>query len=242
VGRILAALEAKDPGLDNTVIVFTSDQGVQYGEHNWAAKRIAYEGTIRVPFVVRADGLLGAGGGVADSSDILLNIDVAPTFLELAGAVGTPGCPASTEQPFATRCNERGGGFDGKSFAPLLMPTVTPRTGFDDRVFLIEMSDDATSFPEYCAVRGPDGKLIRYDKDAGPDWAGFDLTGAYGRADPNELHSVVWSDPTTLDSIHFRGDVDGVPGAVGHALFDDLYPYLKTLCDPLPPYYDYPFP
>ncbi|CAN5801175.1 hypothetical protein BH18ACT17_BH18ACT17_08310 [soil metagenome] len=56
VARIVTALEAKDPGLRNTVIVFTSDQGFQFGEHNWIAKRVPYEGTIRVPFVVRADG------------------------------------------------------------------------------------------------------------------------------------------------------------------------------------------
>ena len=128
------------------------------------------------------------------------------------------------------------------SFASLLQSSVQPVAGFDDRVFLIEMSDDATSFPEYCAVRGPDGKLIRYDKDAGPDWAGFDLTGAYGRADPNELHSVVYSSATTPDTPQFRGEINGIPGAVGEALYNDLYPYLKTLCDPLPPYYDYPFP
>jgi N-acetylglucosamine-6-sulfatase len=240
--RILAALEAKDPGLDNTVILFTSDQGIQYGEHNWPGKKVPYEGTIGVPFVVRADGLLGDNAGSVDSSNIVLNIDVAPTFLELAGASGTPGCPASTEEPFHTRCLERGGGFDGASFASLLTPIVTATPGFDDRVFLIEMSDDALSFPEYCAVRGPDGMLVRYDKDAGPDWAGFDLTGAYGRADPDELHSVVWSTATAPDAVLFRGDVYGVPGAVGQALYNDLYPHLKTLCDPLPPYYDYPLP
>lgn len=240
LARIIAALEVKDPGLEHTVIVFTSDQGVQYGEHHWAAKRVPYEGTIRAPYVVRADGLLGEIG-TADASNIVLNIDLAPSILELAGATGTPGCPAATEEPFHTRCLERGGGFDGRSFAPLLVPDVTPTPGFADRVFLIEMSDDGT-FPEYCAVRGPDGKLIRYDKDLGPDWAGFDLTGAYGRADPNELWSVVWSSATAPDTPLFRGEVEGVPGAVGQALFDDLYPHLKTLCDPLPPGYDYPFP
>ncbi len=241
LARILAALEVKDPGLDNTVVLFTSDQGIQYGEHNWVPKRVPYEGTIRVPFVVRADGLLGEQPS-SDGANLVLNIDLAPTVLELTGATGVPGCPASTQEPFTQRCLDRGGGFDGMSFASLLQSSVQPVAGFDDRVFLIEMSDDATSFPEYCAVRGPDGKLIRYDKDAGPDWAGFDLTGAYGRADPNELHSVVYSSATTPDTPQFRGEINGIPGAVGEALYNDLYPYLKTLCDPLPPYYDYPFP
>jgi len=241
VQRILAALEAKDPGLDNTVILFTSDQGIEYGEHNWIVKRVPYEETIKVPFVVRADGLLGENAGTVDASDMVLNIDVAPTFLALAGAADTPGCPAPTQEPFYSRCVERGGGFDGQSFASLLGPSVAATPGFDDRVFLVEMSDDGT-FPEYCAVRGPNGMLVRYDKNAGPDWAGFDLTGAYGRADPFELHSVVWSAATAPDDVQFRGDSNGVPGAVGRALFDDLYPHLKTLCDPLPPLYDYPLP
>lgn len=238
--RILVALEEKDPGLDNTVIVFTSDQGVQYGEHNWVAKRVPYEETIRVPFVVRADGLLGETPTI-DASNIVLNIDLAPTLLALTGATGSPGCPSETQEPFRTRCAERGGGFDGVSFASLLTPTVEPTLGFVDRVFLIEMSDDGT-FPEYCAVRGPNGMLVRYDKDAGPDWEAFDLTGAYGRADPNELWSVVWSRATAPDTPLFRGTVGGDPGGVGRALFADLYPHLKVLCDPLPPYYDYPLP
>jgi arylsulfatase A-like enzyme len=109
VGRILDALEAKDPGLDNTVILFTSDQGIQYGEHNWPNKRVPYEGTIRVPFVVRADGILGDTAPTTDVSNIVLNIDVAPTFVELAGAVATPGCPAASQEPYFSRCTERGG-------------------------------------------------------------------------------------------------------------------------------------
>jgi arylsulfatase A-like enzyme len=109
VGRILGALDAKDPGLDNTVIIFTSDQGIQYGEHNWPNKRVPYEGTIRVPFVVRADGILGDTAPTTDVSNIVLNIDVAPTFVELAGAVATPGCPAASQEPYFSRCTERGG-------------------------------------------------------------------------------------------------------------------------------------
>lgn len=223
IGTILAALEEKDPGLDDTVVVFTSDQGIQYGEHNWIAKRIAFEGTIRVPYVVRADGLLGEQPSI-DAENLVLNIDLAPTLLELAGVVTTPGCP--TEDPFRARCLERGGGFDGESFAPLLRAAVEPTAGFSDRVFLVEMHDDAT-FPEYCAVRSADAKLIRYDKNAGADFEGYDLTGAYGRADPHELHSVVFSDKT--GRVRFRSS--------GQELYDDLYPELRSLCDPLPPEY-----
>jgi hypothetical protein len=123
-------------------------------------------------------------------------------------------------------CLQRGGGFDGTSFTALLGPSVELAPGFADRVFLIEMSDDGT-FPEYCAVRSADAKLIRYDRDAGPDFEGYDLTGAYGRADPSELHSVVFSN--TKGVVSFR--------AGGRDLYEDLYPSLRSLCDPLPPGY-----
>ena len=223
IARILTELDAKDPGLGNTIVIFTSDQGVQYGEHAWELKRVPYEGTIRVPYVVRADGLLGEQR-TTDASNLVLNIDLAPTIVDLAGATGTPGCAA--EEPFRTPCLDRGGGFDGESFASLLTPDVAQMPTFSDRVFLIEMHDDGT-FPEYCAVRSRDAKLIRYDKDAGADFEGYDLSGAYGRADPHELHSVVYS------------GADGVPKfrAGGKQLFDDLYPALEQLCDPLPPDY-----
>ena len=219
IGQILAALEDKDPGLQNSVIVFTSDQGIQYGEHNWFQKKVPYEGTIRVPFVVRADGLL-AGEPSVDTSNLVLNIDLAPTILDLTAQAGSPGCPR--QDPYRQRCEQRGGGFDGLSLAPLLGPTVAPTPPFSDRVFLIEMWDALASFPEYCAVRSVDAKLIRYDKDVGADLEAYDLN-----TDPHELHSKVYSDP------------DGVartrPG--GQAIFDALYPRLTELCDPLPPEY-----
>jgi hypothetical protein len=74
---ILAALETKDPGLNNTVVVFTSDQGVQFGEHNWIPKKVPYEGTIRVPFVIRADGLF-AELPSTDASNMVLNNVIPP--------------------------------------------------------------------------------------------------------------------------------------------------------------------
>ena len=106
-------------------------------------------------------------------------------------------------------------------FRLALGPTVAPTAGFSDRVFLIEIWDPST-FPEYCAVRSPTAKLIRYDKDLGADYEGYDLT-----TDPNELHSVVYSGADGVAK--FRGS--------GRAVYDELYPQLVTLCNPLPPGY-----
>ena len=228
IGRTLDALEAKDPGLNNTIIVFTSDQGVQLGQHQLSAKKVPYEETIHLPFVIRADGLLGQGQS-QDNKDLIANIDLAPTLVDLAGGDSTtitPGCPNSNDR-FETACVARGGGFDGFSFAPLLTSagTYVPRTAF-----LIEHWDPLVNtsrgvgVPTYCAVRSLNAKLLRYWKGTawGFDWEGYDLA-----ADPNELHSVVYSGKDGIP--HFRGD--------GQAIYDALYPRLASQCRPPPPEY-----
>ena len=79
---ILKALKETNQ-LDNTVIVFTNDNGYFYGEHGLSVeRRLAYEESIRLPLLVRYPRLIKAGT-VRD--EFALNIDVAPTLLELAG-------------------------------------------------------------------------------------------------------------------------------------------------------------
>ncbi len=69
--------------LDDTLIVFASDNGYLLGEHGqFNQKRWAYEDSIRVPFVARYPRLIRAGSEV---SQMTLNVDVAPSMLELAG-------------------------------------------------------------------------------------------------------------------------------------------------------------
>lgn len=81
VGEIYRALE--DEGiLDRTMIIFVGDNGFFFGEHGLTEKRLAYEESIRVPFLVRYPPLIQAGS----ASEIgVLNIDIAPTLLALAG-------------------------------------------------------------------------------------------------------------------------------------------------------------
>lgn len=82
IGRLLKYLD--DNGLrDNTLIVYTSDNGFFLGEHNWFDKRFMYEESLRVPFVARFPGKIPAG---SVCKDIGVNIDTAPTFLDFAGA------------------------------------------------------------------------------------------------------------------------------------------------------------
>ena len=79
VGRVLDYL--KESGLDeNTLVVYTSDQGFYMGEHGWFDKRFMYEESFRTPLLMRMPG--GAKGEV---SELVQNIDYAATFLDVAG-------------------------------------------------------------------------------------------------------------------------------------------------------------
>ena len=80
VGRLLDYLE--ESGLaENTLVVYTSDQGFYMGEHGWFDKRFMYEESMRTPLVMRLP-----GGRHGDIDQLVQNIDYAPTFLDLAGA------------------------------------------------------------------------------------------------------------------------------------------------------------
>lgn len=117
VGDVLAALDESGE-LDDTYVVFTSDNGFHRGQHRLrAGKLTAYDEDIRVPLIVRGPGV--PEGRTVDR--IVLNTDLAPTFADLAGA----------EVPDFV---------DGRSFAPLLGSGEAPagwRTAF-----LVERYDD----------------------------------------------------------------------------------------------------
>ena len=82
VGRVLDYLQEKGI-LDNTLVVYTSDQGFYMGEHGWFDKRFMYEESLSTPLVMRLPKGLEQRG---DINEMVQNIDYAPTFLDLAGA------------------------------------------------------------------------------------------------------------------------------------------------------------
>jgi arylsulfatase A-like enzyme len=67
---------------DNTMIVYMGDNGFQFGELGLIDKRTAYEASMRVPLLVWAPGMIKAGSVI---SQMILNVDLAPTFLDVAG-------------------------------------------------------------------------------------------------------------------------------------------------------------
>ena len=103
VGRVLDALA--ETGLDSsTVVIYMGDNGYSLGEQGLVDKRQMYESSIRIPMLAWAPGLIEPGTNV---DEMVANIDVAPTFLDLAGA-----SPAMD--------------MDGRSFAPLLRGRAIP--------------------------------------------------------------------------------------------------------------------
>ncbi len=163
IGRLLRALEAKGV-LDDTVFVVTSDQGFFYGEFGLAQeRRLAYDPSTHIPLLVRYPTLIPAG---STPGALASNVDVAPTMLELGGAL-VPG------------------DVDGTSLVGVL-------GGDADHVrdsLLIEYYSD-TEFPRlqgmgYKGLRTERWKYIRYEELEGMDEL-YDLA-----ADPFELDNLL---------------------------------------------------
>ncbi|GIV00654.1 MAG: hypothetical protein KatS3mg014_2269 [Actinomycetota bacterium] len=136
VGRLIEAL--RETGrLADTLFIYTSDNGLLWGEHRWRRKEVPYEEAIRVPLVVRWD----EGGVRAGSRPEVLaaNVDLAPT---IADAVGIP-AP----------------GAEGIS----LLPALRGEPGPTRRDLLIEHLAGANPIPTYCAVRSRRWTYVRYE-------------------------------------------------------------------------------
>ncbi len=137
VGRLVATLRETGE-LDNTYVVFASDNGVHAGHHRLGeGKRLAYEEDIRVPLIVRGPGV---PTGVT-RSQMVLNNDLAPTFAGWAGAT-----------PLLT--------VDGRSLAPLLGATPPARWR---TAFLAEAAPhEQIGRPAYQAVRTENYLYVEY--------------------------------------------------------------------------------
>lgn len=159
VGRVLNFLD--ESGLtDNTVVIYSSDQGFYLGEHGWFDKRFMYEESYRTPLLVRWPGVIKAG---SENVDLVSNLDFAQTFLQIAGG----------EQPVDMQ---------GSSLLPLLKG----RKPADWRQSLYYHYYE---FPAVHSVRRHEGvaspryKLMHfYDLD---EWELYDLD-----KDPSEMNNV----------------------------------------------------
>ncbi|MBM3459062.1 MAG: DUF4976 domain-containing protein, partial [Armatimonadetes bacterium] len=160
VGRLLEALRETGQ-LDRTVVLFTSDNGYFWGEHGLGDKRAAYEESIRIPLLVRYPALARAGTEVQEP---VLNVDVAPFFLELGGAT----IPEEVQ---------------GRSFAGLLRGQ---KQGWRTSAYLEYFHEPQfPRIPMWKAVRTDRWKLIHYPDIEDADEL-YDL-----QADPDELQNRI---------------------------------------------------
>jgi N-acetylglucosamine-6-sulfatase len=154
--------------LSNTLIFYLSDNGMLFGEHRWLQKKVPYEESIHVPFLMRYDPLTSGALAGTTSSAFVMNVDLAPTIADLVGFTGRPD-----------------GGFDGLDLMPLLRGTATSVRSD----FLVEHSESPGApdqVPDYCAVHGQRYIFIRYTATAGsPREEMYDLP-----SDPYELVNV----------------------------------------------------
>lgn len=159
IGRLLDYLD--QTGLaKNTLVIYTSDQGFFLGEHGWYDKRFMYEESLRMPFLARLPGRIAPG---SVNSNMVLNIDFAPTFLELAGLT----VPADVQ---------------GRSLVPVLEGAVPKDWRGSMYYRYYHYPGDHNVQPHY-GVRTHRHKLIYFENlDA---WELYDL-----QKDPNELVNV----------------------------------------------------
>lgn len=171
IGRILDYLDAS--GLaENTIVIYTSDQGFYMGEHGWFDKRFMYEESLRTPFVMRYPGKIKPGSVV---KDMIVNIDFAPTIIDLAG-VSVP-----TDM-------------QGKSFAGLLGSTATPKDWRKSMYYHYYEYPQPHRVAPHFGVRTERFKLIRF---YGPhdSWELFDL-----KKDPREMNNLI-ADPAMQSTV-----------------------------------------
>ncbi|MDB6121627.1 MAG: sulfatase [Pedosphaera sp.] len=160
VGQLLKALE-ESKQLDNTMVIFTSDNGYFWGEHHLGDKRWAYEESIRDPLFIRYPKLIKPG---TMREQMVLNIDIAPTLLELAHA------PVSKA-------------IQGRSLVPLLKDAKAEWRKSALMEYFLEQYYTRT--PTWQAVRTDQWKYIHYTELDGMDEL-YNL-----KADPYEMKNLI---------------------------------------------------
>ena len=103
VGRLLDYLEANNL-MENTIIVYTSDQGFYLGEHGWYDKRFIYDESFKTPLLVAWPGKTKPG---ARSDALVQNLDFAQTFLEAAGVKAPTDMQGESMIPLLTGKTEK---------------------------------------------------------------------------------------------------------------------------------------
>lgn len=202
VGRLLDYLD--EEGLtESTLVIYTSDQGFFLGDHGWYDKRFMYEELLRMPLIMRYPREIAPG---SVNSDMVLNVDFAPTFLDCT----------DLEIPEH---------FQGNSFRPLLHNKL-PEGWQTSMYYRYWMHLAHHHVYAHYGVRTHRYKLIYYYADAlgtegsidepkEPEWELFDL-----EKDPYELKSV-YHDPAYQDVVReLTAELNRLQTAVGDEAYE----------------------
>ena len=210
IGRLIAHL--KETGqYENTIIIYTSDQGFMLGEHDYIDKRWMYEESHRVPFIVRYPGVVRPG---TTSSLLVNNTDFAPTLLALGGLPETPDY------------------MQGQSLLPILKGETPDqwRTATYYRYWMHMAHHDN---PAHYGIRTQDYKLIFFyglpldapgaqKQPTQPGWELYDL-----RNDPHEMHNVYGRTDYELIAKQLKKELLDLKNEVGDR--DEKYPELMKV-------------
>jgi arylsulfatase A-like enzyme len=170
VGRLLDFLD-KSGLAQNTVVIYTSDQGFFLGDHGLFDKRFMYEASVRMPFLVRWPGVAKPG---LVQQNMAINPDFAPTFMDIAGL----SVPSDMQ---------------GRSLVPLLKSTAAPSDWRESYYYRYYHDPGDHNTRAHYGVRTKTHKLIYFWKK--DQWEMFDLV-----HDPDELHNL-YNDPSQQNQV-----------------------------------------
>lgn len=161
INRLLNYLD-KNRLFKNTVVIYMSDQGFYMGEHGWFDKRWMYEESFRTPLLMRYPGVVSPG---SVNEDFVMNVDIAPTLLQMAG-IRIPD------------------DMQGESFLPLV--TTKNAKGRNVMYYHYYENGEHKVSPHF-GVKNHRYKLIRFYKRVN-SWELYDL-----KNDPDEMHNLYGS-------------------------------------------------
>ena len=174
IGRLVDRVRERDE-LDDTVLVYGSDQGFFLGDHGWFDKRFMYEESIRMPFLLAYPRAVRRG---QTHAGIASNVDVAQTLLEAAGVLAPQRMQGRSFWPDITGAREPGPPPDGLYYRYWMHDDRSHHVGAHygfrtDRYCLIYFYNDGLGVPGCSHERYP------------PEWELYDLA-----VDPDQVRNV----------------------------------------------------
>ena len=170
LGRVMAYLKENNLE-DNTIVIYSSDQGFFLGDHGWFDKRWMYEDSINMPLIVKWPGQVKPG---SENNDLVQNLDFAQTFLDIAGVKA----PKDMQ---------------GKSLVTLMKADTDTQISaqrlntepFRDAIYYHFYENPGWAFvPRHYGVRTDRYKLIHFYQLG--TWELYDL-----EKDPDELNNII---------------------------------------------------